>query len=176
MRPICALCRRPGRNRGRVASGRSIGACNDMVSARLGRCMIPLANPFPVRASAANWCQSATTASQVASKLPSAVLAIPRVKCLLSQNHISVDGTLIQAWASMKSFKKRRHSARPFRALRGWPRCRGGFPVLWSSHMQPFATCPTTNATTRRMTETDDGYYSMISILLAKASRAVRGG
>jgi len=35
----------------------------------------------------------------------SAVLAIPRVKRLLSQDHFSVDGTLIQAWASMKSFK-----------------------------------------------------------------------
>jgi len=33
------------------------------------------------------------------------VLAIPRVKRLLSQDHFSVDGTLIQAWASMKSFK-----------------------------------------------------------------------
>jgi len=33
------------------------------------------------------------------------VLAIPRVKRLLSQDHFSVDGTLIQAWASMKSFR-----------------------------------------------------------------------
>ncbi len=33
----------------------------------------------------------------------SAVLAIPRVKRLLSQDHFSVDGTLIQAWASMKT-------------------------------------------------------------------------
>ena len=29
----------------------------------------------------------------------SAILAIPRVKILLSQDHFSVDGTLIQAWA-----------------------------------------------------------------------------
>ncbi len=33
------------------------------------------------------------------------MLAIPRVKRLLSQDHFSVDGTLIQAWASMKSFR-----------------------------------------------------------------------
>ena len=32
-------------------------------------------------------------------------VAQPRVKRLLSSEHFSVDGTLIQAWASMKSFK-----------------------------------------------------------------------
>ena len=42
---------------------------------------------------------------EVAAKLLSAVLSQPRVKRLLSTDHFSVDGTLIQAWASMKSFK-----------------------------------------------------------------------
>ena len=37
--------------------------------------------------------------------VPGAVLSQPRVKRLLSSEHFSVDGTLIQAWASMKSFK-----------------------------------------------------------------------
>src|ERR687892_404317 len=41
----------------------------------------------------------------IAAKLLSAVLAQPRVKRLLSSEHFSVDGTLIEAWASMKSFK-----------------------------------------------------------------------
>src|SRR6202451_2991082 len=41
----------------------------------------------------------------VAVKLLSAVLTQPRVKRLLSTDHFSVDGTLIEAWASMKSFK-----------------------------------------------------------------------
>ena len=41
----------------------------------------------------------------IAAKLLSAVLAHPRVKRLLSTDHFSVDGTLIEAWASMKSFK-----------------------------------------------------------------------
>ncbi len=41
----------------------------------------------------------------VAAAFLSAVLAIPRIKRLLSQDHFSVDGTLIQAWASMKSFR-----------------------------------------------------------------------
>jgi hypothetical protein len=34
-----------------------------------------------------------------------AVLEQPRVNRLLSTDHFSVDGTLIEAWASMKSFK-----------------------------------------------------------------------
>ncbi len=37
----------------------------------------------------------------------SSVLAQPRVKRLLSSEHVSVDGTLIEAWASMKSFRPR---------------------------------------------------------------------
>jgi transposase len=41
----------------------------------------------------------------VAARLLSAILAQPRVKRLLSTEHFSVDGTLVQAWASMKSFK-----------------------------------------------------------------------
>jgi len=41
----------------------------------------------------------------VAAAFLSAVLAIPRVTRLLSNDHFSVDGTLIAAWASMKSFK-----------------------------------------------------------------------
>jgi transposase len=42
---------------------------------------------------------------EIAAKFLAAVLAQPRVKRLLSNEHFSVDGTLIQAWASMKSFK-----------------------------------------------------------------------
>jgi hypothetical protein len=41
----------------------------------------------------------------IAAKFLSAVLAQPGVKQLLSTEHFSVDGTLIEAWASMKSFK-----------------------------------------------------------------------
>jgi hypothetical protein len=42
---------------------------------------------------------------EIAAKFLNAVLAQPRVKRLLSAEHFSVDGTLIEAWASMKSFK-----------------------------------------------------------------------
>jgi transposase len=41
----------------------------------------------------------------IATKFMRAVLEQPRVKRLLSTDHFSVDGTLIEAWASMKSFK-----------------------------------------------------------------------
>jgi len=41
----------------------------------------------------------------IAAKFLVAVLARPRVKRLLWSDHFSVDGTLIEAWASMKSFK-----------------------------------------------------------------------
>src|SRR6266851_1537835 len=41
----------------------------------------------------------------IAAKLLSTALSQPRVKRLLSTDHFSVDGTLIEAWASMKSFK-----------------------------------------------------------------------
>ena len=41
----------------------------------------------------------------VAAHFLSAILAQPRVKRLLSSDHFSVDGTLVEAWASMKSFR-----------------------------------------------------------------------
>jgi transposase len=42
---------------------------------------------------------------EIAARFLAAVLAQPKVKRLLSNDHFSVDGTLIEAWASMKSFK-----------------------------------------------------------------------
>ena len=44
-------------------------------------------------------------AADITRKLLAAVLAQPRVAALMSDEHFSVDGTLIQAWASHKSFK-----------------------------------------------------------------------
>ncbi len=41
----------------------------------------------------------------IAAKFLGAILSQPKVKRLLSTDHFSVDGTLIEAWASMKSFK-----------------------------------------------------------------------
>ncbi len=41
----------------------------------------------------------------IAVKFFQAILGQPAVKALLSEEHFTVDGTLIEAWASMKSFK-----------------------------------------------------------------------
>ena len=49
----------------------------------------------------------------IAAKFLGAVLAQPRVKKLLSTDHFSVDGTLIEAWASMKSFRPKDGSDEP---------------------------------------------------------------
>ncbi|MFT3725225.1 MAG: IS5 family transposase [Hyphomonadaceae bacterium] len=43
----------------------------------------------------------------IAAKLLATILAQPKVKRLLSSDHFSVDGTLIDAWASIKSFRKK---------------------------------------------------------------------
>jgi transposase len=46
-------------------------------------------------------------AGEIAAKFLAAVLAQPKVKGLLSSDHFSVDGTLIEAWASIKSFRRK---------------------------------------------------------------------
>lgn len=49
----------------------------------------------------------------VALKFLSTVLAQPKVKALLSTEHFSVDGTLLEAWASTKSFRPKDGSGPP---------------------------------------------------------------
>lgn len=44
-------------------------------------------------------------AGDVAARFLARLLAHPKVKRLLSAEHFSVDGTLIEAWASIKSFR-----------------------------------------------------------------------
>jgi transposase len=43
--------------------------------------------------------------SEIAQEFLAALLADPKVKRLLSHEHFSVDGTLLKAWASLKSFR-----------------------------------------------------------------------
>jgi transposase len=45
---------------------------------------------------------------EIAAKFMAAVLTQPNVKQLLSMDHFSVDGTLVEAWASMKSLKPKK--------------------------------------------------------------------
>ena len=49
----------------------------------------------------------------IAQQFLSALLALPRVKKLLSREHFTVDGTLLKAWASMKSFRPKDGSGKP---------------------------------------------------------------
>lgn len=48
---------------------------------------------------------------EIAAKFLAAILAQPQVRKLLSTEHFSVDGTLIEAWASMKSVKPKQGPA-----------------------------------------------------------------
>jgi transposase len=49
----------------------------------------------------------------IAAKFLVAILAHPKVKRLLSTEHFSVDGTLVEAWASMKSFRPKDEPGEP---------------------------------------------------------------
>jgi hypothetical protein len=51
--------------------------------------------------------------AEIAAKFLAAVLTRPEVKRLLSDDHFSVDGTLVEAWASLKSFKPRNGGEAP---------------------------------------------------------------
>jgi transposase len=44
---------------------------------------------------------------EIAGKFLTAVVVQPKVKRLLSSDHFSVDGTLLEAWASIKSFRRK---------------------------------------------------------------------
>jgi transposase len=52
-------------------------------------------------------------AGEVAARFLAIVLAQPRVRALLSTEHFSVDGTLLEAWASTKSFRHKDRSGPP---------------------------------------------------------------
>lgn len=49
----------------------------------------------------------------IARAFMAAVLNQPQIRALLSREHFSVDGTLIEAWASMKSFRPKEGSGAP---------------------------------------------------------------
>jgi IS5 family transposase len=51
--------------------------------------------------------------TEMSRKVMAAILSHPEVRPLLSDEHFSVDGTLVKAWASMKSFQPKEGSATP---------------------------------------------------------------
>jgi transposase len=73
---------------------------------------------------------------KIAAKFLAAVLAQPSVKRLLSSEHFSVDGTLIEAWASLKSFKPAITSDDP-PPDNGGRNAEGGLP--WRAPLEPDA-------------------------------------
>ena len=51
--------------------------------------------------------------AEISAKFLAAILTQPEVKRLLSNDHFSVDGPLVQAWASLKSFKAKNDDEEP---------------------------------------------------------------
>ena len=51
--------------------------------------------------------------ADVAREFLATLIGLPQVRLLLSGDHFSVDGTLIDAWASMKSFRPKDGSGSP---------------------------------------------------------------
>jgi transposase len=51
--------------------------------------------------------------AEISGKFLAAILTQPEIQRLLSDDHFSVDGTLVQAWASLKSFKPRSGGEQP---------------------------------------------------------------
>jgi transposase len=70
--------------------------------------------------------------ADVAAKFMAQLLAHKEVRHLLSDEHFSVDGTLIEAWASMKSFQPKPEAAAPERP--------GGGPPAPSAATEPTAS------------------------------------
>jgi hypothetical protein len=80
---------------------------------------------------------------EIASKFMAAVLSQPRVRELLSSEHFSVDGTLIEAWASMKSFRPKDGSGEPPAAGRNsLPRRRPGASEIFTARSAAIRRTP----------------------------------
>ena len=61
--------------------------------------------PRPFRRTVTACLRATLLEGDVAAGFLTTLMARPRVKRLLSSDHFSVDGTMIQAWSSMKSLK-----------------------------------------------------------------------
>ena len=64
----------------------------------------------------------------IATEFFQAVLRRPRIKALPSDEHFSVDGTLIEAWAGMKSFRPKAGGHRRAAGERWRAQCRARLP------------------------------------------------
>ena len=68
--------------------------------------------------------------TEMSRKVMAAILAHREVAPLLSDDHFSVDGTLIKAWASMKSFKPKAEDTPPDKEGPGDPPAEGDAPAM----------------------------------------------
>lgn len=68
--------------------------------------------------------------TEMSRKVMAAILAHREVAPLLSDDHFSVDGTLIKAWASMKSFKPKAEDTPPDNEGPGDPPAEGDAPAV----------------------------------------------
>jgi hypothetical protein len=86
---------------------------------------------------------------EIARKFMSTVLDQGPVKPLLSDDHFSVDGTLIEAWASVKSFRPKDGSGAPPAAVRngerdfhGEKRSNGSYASTTDPEARPYRKGP----------------------------------
>ena len=71
---------------------------------------------------------------EIAAKFLAAVLAQPHVKQLLSSDHFSVDGTLVEAWASNAEPQAPGRGRRKRTSSGCWTQCGGGLPRRETGH------------------------------------------
>ena len=104
----------------------------------------------------------------VAQRLLAAVVAQPRVRALMSDEHFSVDGTLIQAWASYKSFQPKSDGdggdppAPPGAAAPGIPPGRNAEPS-WRGQTRSNDTHQSLTDPDARLARKSDGQASILA-------------
>jgi transposase len=115
-------------------------------------------------------------AGDVAHAFLAAVVAQPRVEALMSHEHFSVDGTLIQAWASQKSFRPKGEDGAPPPAPPGG----GGRNAQadWRGQKRGNATHASTTDPDARLARKADGQSSILAyaghVLMENRSGLVR--
>jgi transposase len=114
-------------------------------------------------------------AGDVAQAFLAAVIAQPRVRALMSSEHFSVDGTLIQAWASHKSFRPKGDGGGPAAPLTAGGR---NGEADWRGERRSNETHASTSDPDARLARKADGQSSILAyaghVLMANRSGLVR--
>ena len=101
----------------------------------------------------------------VVPRLLAAVVAQPRIKALMSDEHFSVDGTLIQAWASHKSFQPKpgTDAAPPCGEDPGTPPAGRNAGRNWRGQKRSNETHASTTDPAARLARKSDGQASIMA-------------